>query len=123
MDECIFCNKPEAEIIASNELAKAFFDKYPVSKGHVLITPRRHVASYFEATPAELEAINQLIFAVKDMLDGRYNPDGYNIVANVGQAAGQVVFHLHVHLIPRYWGDVEDPRGGIRNLKRNVARC
>lgn len=78
------------------------------------------MVNYFEATLAELEAINQLIHAVKELLDGRYKPDGYNIGTNVGQAAGQVVFHLHVHLIPRYWGDVEDPRGGIYKLKRNL---
>jgi len=79
------------------------------------------VATYFEATFEEIASINQLIFQVKDILDEKYNPQGYNIGINVGEAAGQTIFHLHVHVIPRYEGDVEDPRGGIRNIKESIV--
>lgn len=121
MEDCIFCNKLEEEIIASNELARAFYDSYPVNEGHVLIVPRRHVETLFEATAEEVQAINLLIFEVKDILDRRLKPDGYNIGVNVDKAAGQTVFHMHYHVIPRYLGDVEDPRGGIRKIKKSVV--
>lgn len=121
MASCIFCMKPETEILAENDLALAFYDKYPVNVGHVLIIPRRHVESFFEATPEELAAINELLFEVKDKLDTKLNPDGYNIGVNVGWAAGQTIFHLHVHIIPRYKGDVPDPRGGIRKIKQSLV--
>lgn len=116
-DQCIFCREPETELLCDNELARAFLDKFPVNEGHVLITPKRHVETYFDAAKEELAAINDLIFKVKEILDKRYNPDGYNIGVNVNHAGGQTVFHLHVHVIPRYEGDVEDPRGGVRNIK------
>ena len=87
----------------------------------MLITPKRHVETFFHATPEELAAINDLAFRVKEILDKRYNPDGYNIGANVGLAAGQTIFHLHIHVIPRQVGDIDDPRGGIRNIKKNLV--
>lgn len=117
---CVFCAKPDAEIICENELAKAFYDKFPVNEGHVLIVPKRHVSGFFEATPEEILAINELAFQVKTILDAKYSPDGYNIGVNVGASAGQTVFHLHMHIIPRYKGDVPDPRGGIRKIKKSV---
>ncbi len=119
MDNCKFCNRENIEIIAENELAIAFFDACPVSEGHALVIPKRHVETYFEATPEEHGAISQLVGAVKDMLDEELNPDGYNIGSNVGPAAGQTIFHFHVHIIPRYRGDVEDPRGGVRKVIPN----
>lgn len=119
--DCIFCKQPETEAICENKLARAFFDKFPVSEGHVLITPKRHASNFFEATPEELAAINELIFRVKEILDERYKPDGYNIGVNVNYAAGQTIFHLHVHIIPRHKGDIEDPKGGIRNIKPNLV--
>ena len=118
--DCIFCRQPETEVICENELARAFFDKFPVNEGHVLITPKRHAETFFDATKEELAAINQLIFKVRKILDERYSPDGYNIGVNVNCAGGQTIFHLHVHVIPRYEGDVEDPRGGVRKIKPNL---
>ncbi len=118
---CVFCTRPEAEIICENNLAKAFYDKFPVNEGHVLIVPKRHIAGFFEATPAEITAINELAFQVKAILDDIYSPDGYNIGINVGPAAGQTVFHLHMHIIPRYKDDDPDPRGGVRKVKPSLV--
>jgi diadenosine tetraphosphate (Ap4A) HIT family hydrolase len=111
-----FLQIPPGEWIASNELAFAVFDKYPVSKGHALVIPRRLVATWFEATVEEQQALMGLVGEVKGILDERYRPEGYNIGVNVGAVAGQTVMHVHVHLIPRYRGDVEDPRGGVRHV-------
>ena len=119
--KCIFCAKQGADLICENGLAKAFYDKFPVNKGHVLIVPKRHVADFFGATPGEMAAINDLISRVKAILDERFHPDGYNIGVNVGAAAGQTIFHLHLHVIPRYRGDVPDPRGGIRRIKKSLV--
>ena len=107
--------------LIENELAFAVYDYYPVNKGHVLVIPKRHYASFFDATPDEIKAFNELINKVKDLLDGELNPDGYNIGINIGEAAGQTVFHLHIHIIPRYFGDVENPRGGIRKFKKPLV--
>lgn len=114
-NNCPFCKvESEREIIASTSLSIAFFDGYPVSQGHVLIIPRRHVASFFDL--AENEQLDMLMLAkrVKGIIDEIYHPDGYNIGVNVGEAAGQSVFHVHMHVIPRYKGDVPNPRGGVR---------
>ncbi|HEY8910614.1 MAG TPA: HIT family protein [Desulfosporosinus sp.] len=118
MTECIFCTLPKTDIIVENELALAFFDKFPVNEGHVLIIPKRHVASLFDATREEIMDIWALLGNVKEVLDKRFHPDGYNVGINVGAAAGQTVFHMHVHVIPRYQGDVSDPRGGVRKVKK-----
>jgi len=119
MKKCIFCDRESLEIIAENDLALAFFDACPVSEGHALIIPKRHVETYFDATPEEHGAISLLAGVVKNMLEKELSPDGYNIGANIGPAAGQTVFHFHVHIIPRYRGDVEDPRGGVRKVIPN----
>lgn len=121
MDKCVFCSMAATEILCENELAKAFYDGFPVNEGHVLVVPKRHVATYFEASREEIEAMNDLIVEVKELLDEKYRPDGYNIGFNVGEAAGQTVFHLHVHIIPRYVGDVKNPRGGVRKVKNSVV--
>ena len=121
MNGCVFCRKPQSEIICENQLAKAFYDQYPVNQGHVLVTPKRHVETFFDATAEELSAINALIFQVKEILEDRYKPDGYNIGVNINHAGGQTIFHLHIHIIPRYSGDVENPRGGIRKIKKNLV--
>jgi diadenosine tetraphosphate (Ap4A) HIT family hydrolase len=121
MDPCIFCNKDKEDIICENELAKAFYDGFPVNHGHILVVPKRHVETYFEAGKEELAAIHDLIFRVREILHRKYKPDGFNIGVNVGTAGGQTVFHLHFHVIPRYLGDVKNPRGGIRKLKKNVV--
>jgi diadenosine tetraphosphate (Ap4A) HIT family hydrolase len=106
---------PEAHV-ASNALAIAIRDGFPVSPGHTLIVPRRLVATWFEATREEQVAMLELVDAVKAQLDAELQPDGYNIGINAGAAAGQTVMHLHMHLIPRFNGDVPDPRGGVRHV-------
>lgn len=114
---CPFCRvESEREIIASSALSLAFFDGFPVSPGHALIIPRRHVASFFELTKEEKQDLLSLMDNVKCIIDEKYHPDGYNIGVNVGEAAGQSVLHVHMHLIPRYKGDVPNPRGGVRGV-------
>ncbi len=110
-----FLSLPATAWLASNDLAFAIFDRYPVSEGHTLVIPKRLVASWWDATKAEQHALLALAEQVKQLLEGRYAPDGWNLGVNVGAAAGQTVDHLHLHLIPRYDGDVRDPRGGIRH--------
>ena len=109
---------PEAHV-ASNALAFAIRDGFPVSPGHTLIVPRRLVATWFEATREEQVAMLELVEVVKAQLDAELQPDGYNIGINAGAAAGQTVMHLHMHLIPRFAGDVPDPRGGVRHVIPN----
>ena len=92
----------------------ARIDNHPVSPGHTLIIPKRHVASFFETTEEERQAMLRLLDEAKVILDRKHRPDGYNIGINGGEAAGQTVMHLHIHLIPRYKGDRPDPRGGVR---------
>ncbi|OLN27233.1 HIT family protein [Desulfosporosinus metallidurans] len=121
MTECMFCIPTETDILVENKMALAFFDKFPVNEGHVLIIPKRHIASLFDMTEEEIMSIWELLEEVKEELNKRFHPDGYNVGVNVGAAAGQTVFHLHVHVIPRYQGDVPDPRGGIRNIKKSLV--
>ena len=111
---CPFCALPRERIIFENALALGFRDSFPVSPGHTLIVPRRHVASFFEITDAERTDLMSLLAAARDGLDRQFRPAGYNIGINDGAAAGQTVPHLHIHLIPRYAGDRDDPRGGVR---------
>lgn len=116
-NNCPFCKaESERDIIASSSLSVAFFDGFPVSPGHALIIPRRHVASFFELTQEEQQDLLNLADRVKRIVEERYHPDGYNIGINVGEAAGQSIFHVHMHLIPRYQGDVPNPRGGVRGV-------
>ena len=113
---CPFCDLQEDRVLAQNELAIALWDGYPVSPGHALIIPRRHTRGWFDATELEQSALLALVNTAKSVIDDRHRPDGYNIGINSGAAAGQTVFHLHVHLIPRFLGDVDDPRGGVRHV-------
>ena len=114
---CLFCEfLKNKKIAAENDLAFAIFDGFPVNPGHVLVIPKRHVANYFELTSAEVLAINGLLNKMKAEVEAKFHPDGYNIGVNVGADAGQSIFHVHVHLIPRYKGDVESPRGGVRGV-------
>lgn len=113
---CPFCHQEELGIIMENELAFAIYDKYPVNEGHILIITKRHVADYFDTTHEEKLAILELIEKSKTVLAEEYSPNGYNIGINCGEVAGQTVMHLHVHLIPRYKGDMDDPRGGVRGV-------
>lgn len=118
----VFSDVPGERWVASNELAFAFRDNYPVSPGHTLIVTRREIADWFAATTAEQHAILALVDEVKRQLDAELHPDGYNVGFNAGAAAGQTVMHLHVHVIPRYRGDMDDPRGGIRWIMPARAR-
>ncbi|HET6162061.1 MAG TPA: HIT family protein, partial [Planctomycetota bacterium] len=110
-----FLDIPTSEWIASNALAFAIRDKFPVSAGHALVIPKRAFSTWWEATQEERVAIWDLVDAVKRRIDSETSPppDGYNVGFNAGAAAGQTVFHLHVHVIPRYRGDMDDPRGGV----------
>lgn len=102
--------------VASNELAFAIRDRDPVSDGHTLVIPKRLVVDFFGTTDDERLALFALVDEVKRALDATHRPDGYNVGFNAGESAGQTVFHLHVHVIPRYRGDVADPRGGVRHV-------
>lgn len=120
--DCIFCTYLEkGPLIAENEGSFAIYDNFPVTKGHALIIPKRHFSSYFEATSDEVSYLDSMIRKVKETIDEKYHPDGYNIGINVGKAAGQTIFHLHIHLIPRYEGDVDNPRGGVRKLMKPLV--
>jgi len=111
---CPFCTLPPARIVHANDLAIVIRDAFPVSHGHTLVLPRRHVGRFFDLLPAERNALFDLLDLARRGLDESLRPDGYNIGINDGPAAGQTVPHLHVHLIPRFAGDQADPRGGVR---------
>ena len=111
---CPFCRLPKSRIVDENEHAFAVLDGYPVSPGHRLIIPRRHIVSFFETDHEEREALLLLLDRSKKELDHEHMPAGFNVGINDGAAAGQTIPHLHIHLIPRYEGDQEDPRGGVR---------
>ena len=113
--ECIFCS-PQREVLASNAAAIAVFDSFPVSPGHALVLPRRHVVTIWELDAAEYEACFGLVREVKELLEGRFSPDGFNVGVNCGEAAGQSVWHAHIHVIPRYRGDTPSPKGGVRHV-------
>ncbi|MDR9418524.1 bifunctional class I SAM-dependent methyltransferase/HIT family protein [Gracilimonas sp.] len=107
---------PETELISELATVYSIYDKFPVSKGHALVLPKRKSANYFEMTDKEKTACQIMVERVKDILTKKYQPDGFNIGFNVNKAAGQTISHTHIHIIPRYKGDVENPRGGIRNV-------
>lgn len=112
---CPFCERVRAgDVSAENARAAAFPDAFPLTPGHTLIVPRRHEPDFLALTPEEYAAIWELVARLRPELDRRHRPDGYNVGANVGAAGGQTVDHAHLHFIPRYAGDVSEPRGGIR---------
>ena len=115
MSPCPFC-APDRPPLAESQLAIAFADGRPASPGHTLVVPRRHVEAYFDCTHAEKAALWDMLERVRALLDASHRPDGYNVGLNIGVAAGQTVMHAHIHVIPRYVGDVADPRGGVRNV-------
>jgi diadenosine tetraphosphate (Ap4A) HIT family hydrolase len=112
---CVFCQR-DHERVFEGPLVHAIRDAYPVSPGHTLVITKRHVASYFDATASERAAIWAAVEQVKAGLDIELRPQGYNVGFNDGPTAGQSVMHLHVHVIPRFAGDVDDPRGGVRGV-------
>ena len=111
---CPFCTLPEERIIDSNEFGVVIRDGYPISEGHTLIIPKRHVGSFFETTQDEKLALLALLESAQKKLLKEFNPPSFNIGINDGKEAGQTVPHLHIHLIPRYESDLSDPRGGVR---------
>lgn len=113
---CTFCNLEETKILIENDGAQAIFDGYPVNEGHMLIIPKNHIETYFEASQSQKKLLWDLVEECKEYLDKRFAPDGYNIGINNGVAAGQTIMHLHIHLIPRYAGDIDNPRGGVRGV-------
>jgi len=114
---CPFCGR--VAVVHANALAFSCWDIAPVSPGHLLIVTARHVPDFLAITPQEFGAIWELAQKGKELIQRRYHPDGYNLGVNVGQAAGQTVAHAHLHLMPRYRGDVDHPRGGVRAVLPN----
>lgn len=116
--DCVFCEivNDKKDIIFESDLAVAFFDSHPVSVGHTLIIPKRHCVTYFDLTKEEIEEMFELSMKVKEHLDQEYQPDGFNVGFNCLEAGGQSVMHAHMHVIPRYKGDSENPRGGLRKV-------
>jgi len=116
MPESPFLQIPEAEYICSNKLAFAVWDKFPVTTGHALIIPYRIMTTWWETSQKEKKELSKLLEQTRQIIEEKYNPDGFNIGINNNKAAGQTVSHLHIHLIPRYLGDTPDPRGGVRHV-------
>lgn len=112
--DCPFCTLPASRIIDRNQAGLVVRDAYPVTPGHTLVIPARHVGTFFETTAEERSGLLSLLDTAKQQLDAEFAPAGYNIGINDGAAAGQTVPHLHIHLIPRYPFDRDDPRGGVR---------
>lgn len=117
---CPFCQVNPARVFLDTDAILGIWDAFPVSPGHALLIPRRHVATWFDATLQEQQALAEAIARAKEVIDrqatarGEALPDGYNVGFNAGEVAGQTVFHAHVHVIPRYRGDSPSPRGGVR---------
>ncbi len=114
--KCPFCDTEPGRIVLEGPHIRVIRDSHPISPGHTLIIPRRHIASIFDASEEEWAAMRWALHSSKLGLDKELQPDGYNIGINDGAHAGQTVAHLHIHLIPRYEGDTVDPRGGVRWL-------
>jgi diadenosine tetraphosphate (Ap4A) HIT family hydrolase len=113
--DCVFCARARGDdLLFERETTVAFADGYPLTAGHTLVVPRRHCEDLFALSLPEQQAVWLLVADVREELVRRYRPDGFNVGLNLGPAAGQTVRHTHVHVIPRYAGDVSDPRGGVR---------
>ena len=120
---CPFCNPDvDRELIVESATAYAIYDKFPVNDGHALIIPKKHCADYFDLTFKEQAACVFMLNKVKEIVSKKFKPDGFNIGINVGEKAGQTVNHVHIHLIPRYTGDVKDSRGGVRGVIPNKQK-
>ena len=114
MKDCVFCNIPKDRILFETSDWIAMFDAYPVSKGHTLLISKKHYKTYFDLPEILRPSMDYWLRHIKDILDEKYRPDGYNVGFNCGESAGQTIDHFHIHIIPRYKGDVENPRGGVR---------
>lgn len=119
---CAFCNLPSVRVIDESATAIVIRDGYPVSPGHTLLIPKRHTGSFFDLSSQERSDLLTLLDRAKLVLDEEFQPQGYNIGINDGAAAGQTVPHLHMHLIPRFDGDLPDPRGGVRWVLPDKAK-
>ena len=117
---CELCSRQE--VLLENALAYVRPDNHSLTRGHVLIIPKRHVANFFDMTAEEQSAVLALLSEIQRSIQKQHSPDGYNIGVNVGKAGGQSRLHVHMHLIPRYAGDVPDPRGGIRCVLSGSGR-
>jgi diadenosine tetraphosphate (Ap4A) HIT family hydrolase len=116
-EECRFClSKPGRRVMIEGKYGFAAWDRHPASEGHFLVMPYRHFSDYFDIKDKEREELWQLVAEGKKIADEKHNPDGYNIGINVGIWAGQSIPHVHIHVIPRYKGDVENPKGGVRGV-------
>ena len=114
---CLFCNIKESDLVKENDLAYASYDSYPVSEGHCLIIPKRHVKDYFDLSNEEIIACNDLIREIKnEIIEKDSSVKGFNVGSNAGKISGQSILHCHFHLIPRREGDVKNPQGGVRSV-------
>lgn len=120
MKDCPFCNLNSIE--HSTEFFNIIYDKYPVSKGHILVISKRHIASYFDLSNNEKHELVEIIDTLQRYLSDTYSPDGFNVGFNDGKCAGQTVQHFHLHIIPRYEGDMENPQGGVRGVIPNKQK-
>jgi diadenosine tetraphosphate (Ap4A) HIT family hydrolase len=116
-DVCPFCDFiRNGRPLAEQGTFVAKYDSYPVSRGHTLLIPKRHVETFFGLNEDELKDFFDLLLEVRQIIGRKFDPDGFNVGVNVGAAAGQTIAHLHIHVIPRYFGDVQSPRGGVRGV-------
>lgn len=116
INKCPFCEILDDEIYISNDYAIARFDKFPVNPGHLLIIPKIHISNYFDLEKTYKSACWDLIDLAKILLEKNFNPDGFNIGININEVSGQTIWHAHIHLIPRYKNDVDNPQGGVRGV-------
>lgn len=114
MIQCPFCKLRDVE--HSTEYFNIIYDKFPVSKGHLLVISKRHIASYFDLCGAEKNELVYIIDTLQKYLIDKYHPNGFNIGFNDGECAGQTINHFHLHIIPRYNGDMDNPQGGVRGV-------
>ena len=112
--DCPFCNVTSGEILTRTAVAVVVRDAFPISEGHTLVIPRRHVECIFDLSDSDQAELWQLVAQVRSALADQLSPDAFNVGINDGEAAGQTILHAHVHVIPRFRGDVSDPRGGVR---------
>lgn len=114
---CLFCQIPPERVIAENSVAYVIMDGFPVTEGHLLVIPKRHVEHYFLLAEKEVLGCHQLLVEMQQRLKQQDDTiEGFNIGMNCGEVAGQTIFHCHIHLIPRRKGDVDEPRGGVRHI-------
>jgi diadenosine tetraphosphate (Ap4A) HIT family hydrolase len=116
-NKCIFCNPHKnLTLLTESATAYAILDGYPLSKGHVLVLPKRHIANYFELPFKEQSACWFMANKVQEILSKEFQPDGFNVGMNINRVAGQTMMHANIHIIPRYQGDTVGAKGGMRQV-------